>query len=119
MSNEFPPTASTSANAATVNTVANREPLPSLEEFGRTLRARRSLRDGVFVDLYPVVRRAVRDADGRAVASLSVAFPRTTSPEHTIPGVARLVVEAARRLSESLGCPAASLPSLGRDLHAA
>jgi DNA-binding IclR family transcriptional regulator len=44
----------------------------------------------------------IRDADRRPVAGLSVSAPRERRRDHWVP----LVVEAGRRLSVQLGCPA-------------
>ncbi len=51
------------------------------------------------------VGAVVRDASGKAVAGLSVAYSPQISPQQTIEAAARLVTEAADNVSRRLGCP--------------
>ena len=54
----------------------------------------------------------VRDAAGRCVAGISVAFAPRLQPRHTLAEVVRLTVEAAATTSRAMGCPEEVLPVL-------
>ena len=53
-----------------------------------------------------------RDAAGRCVAGVSVAFAPKLQPRHVLAEVVRLTVAAAATISRSIGCPDHLLPAL-------
>lgn len=58
------------------------------------------------------VGACARDAAGRCVAGISVAFAPRLQPRHILAEVVRLTVEAAADASRAMGCPEAALPAL-------
>ncbi|WP_088348158.1 MULTISPECIES: IclR family transcriptional regulator [Rhodomicrobium] len=61
----------------------------------------------------------VRNADGEVVAGLSVAFAGSAATAPDLRAPARLVLDAASRLSRGLGCPQSLLPQPDRQFNAA